>query len=209
MASVASQLIEEVTTHAQSLEDALEICADGIYFSNNLCISETAIRINMPHVTLWDVSVETNKPFDCIIENSGFIYIHIYICVCVCVCIYFRIIYININTYMYIYCVCVCVYDSDVNLRHSSCQTHSKHSFQTVIPPRAVLFNKDICFNNSIPFFTVNMFKFLVTVNFVLLLLLLLLLLSSSSSSSSSSSPLCRVFTHIFLRQTMSLGNTV
>ena len=40
MASVASQLIEEVTAHAQSdrLEDAREICADGTYFPNNLCI---------------------------------------------------------------------------------------------------------------------------------------------------------------------------
>ena len=39
MASVASQLIEEVTAHAQSdsLEDAREICADGTYFPNNLC----------------------------------------------------------------------------------------------------------------------------------------------------------------------------
>ena len=38
MASVASQLLEEVTAHAQSdsLEDAREICADGIYFPNNL-----------------------------------------------------------------------------------------------------------------------------------------------------------------------------
>ena len=38
MASVASQLIEEVTAHAQrdSLEDAREIGADGIYFRNNL-----------------------------------------------------------------------------------------------------------------------------------------------------------------------------
>jgi len=38
MASVASQLIEEVTAHAQSdsLEDAREICADGAYFPNNL-----------------------------------------------------------------------------------------------------------------------------------------------------------------------------
>ena len=38
MASVASQLIEEVTAHAQSdsLEDAREICADGTYFPNNL-----------------------------------------------------------------------------------------------------------------------------------------------------------------------------
>jgi len=39
MASVASQLIEEVTAHAQgdSLEDAREICTDGTYFPNNLC----------------------------------------------------------------------------------------------------------------------------------------------------------------------------
>ena len=38
MASVASQLIEEVTVHAQSdsLKDAQEICADGTYFPNNL-----------------------------------------------------------------------------------------------------------------------------------------------------------------------------
>ena len=37
MASVASQLIEEVTAHAQSdsLEDARVICADGTYFPNN------------------------------------------------------------------------------------------------------------------------------------------------------------------------------
>jgi len=38
MASVASQLIEEVTAHAESdsLEDAREICADRTYFPNNL-----------------------------------------------------------------------------------------------------------------------------------------------------------------------------
>ena len=38
MASVASQLIEEVTAHVQSdsLEDAREICADGTYFPNNV-----------------------------------------------------------------------------------------------------------------------------------------------------------------------------
>jgi len=38
MVSLASQLIEEVTAHAQrdSLEDAREICADGTYFPNNL-----------------------------------------------------------------------------------------------------------------------------------------------------------------------------
>ena len=40
MASVASQLIEEVTAHAQSdsLVDAREIYADGTYFPNNLRI---------------------------------------------------------------------------------------------------------------------------------------------------------------------------
>jgi len=40
MASMASQLIEEVTAYAQSdsLEDAREICADGTYFPNNLRI---------------------------------------------------------------------------------------------------------------------------------------------------------------------------
>jgi len=38
MASVASQLIEEVTAHARrdSCEDAREIRADGTYFPNNL-----------------------------------------------------------------------------------------------------------------------------------------------------------------------------
>jgi hypothetical protein len=47
MASVASQLIEEVTAHAQrdSLENAREICADGTYFPNNLrnSLSQTEI----------------------------------------------------------------------------------------------------------------------------------------------------------------------
>ena len=44
MASVASQLIQEVTAHAQSdsLEDAREICADGTYFMNNLRICSWA-----------------------------------------------------------------------------------------------------------------------------------------------------------------------
>ena len=38
MASVASQLLEEVTAHAQSdsLDDAREICAYGTYLPNNL-----------------------------------------------------------------------------------------------------------------------------------------------------------------------------
>ena len=40
MASVASQLIEEVTAHAQSdsLDDSQEIRADGTYLPNNLRI---------------------------------------------------------------------------------------------------------------------------------------------------------------------------
>jgi len=39
MATVASQLIEEVISHAQrdSPEDARETCADGTYFPNILC----------------------------------------------------------------------------------------------------------------------------------------------------------------------------
>jgi len=46
MASVASQLIEEVTAYAQrdSLEDAQEICADGTYFPNNLRIKTCTNR---------------------------------------------------------------------------------------------------------------------------------------------------------------------
>ena len=46
MASVASQLIQEITAHAQtdSLEDAREICADGEFFPNNLRMSCTILR---------------------------------------------------------------------------------------------------------------------------------------------------------------------
>jgi len=49
MASVASQLIQEVTAHAQrdSLEDAREICADGTYFPNNLRIKRNAVPLIM------------------------------------------------------------------------------------------------------------------------------------------------------------------
>jgi len=44
MASVASQLIQEVTAHAQSdgLDDAREICAEDTYFTYNLRKSETS-----------------------------------------------------------------------------------------------------------------------------------------------------------------------
>jgi len=47
MASLASQLIEEVTAHAQKdrLEDAREICSDGTYFPNNLR-STDLLKIN-------------------------------------------------------------------------------------------------------------------------------------------------------------------
>jgi len=47
MASVASQLIEEVTAHAQSdsFEDAQEMCADGTYFPNNLRNNEVCERV--------------------------------------------------------------------------------------------------------------------------------------------------------------------
>jgi len=46
MASVASQLMEEVTAHAQSdsLEDAREIFADGTYFPNNLRITNEVLE---------------------------------------------------------------------------------------------------------------------------------------------------------------------
>ena len=52
MASVASQLIEEVTAHAQSgsLKDAREICADGSYFPNNLRIYTAVYSINAPRI---------------------------------------------------------------------------------------------------------------------------------------------------------------
>jgi len=48
MASMASQLIEEVTAHAQSdsLEDAREICSDGTYFPNNLRIYWFPVPLN-------------------------------------------------------------------------------------------------------------------------------------------------------------------
>jgi len=54
MASVASQLTEEVTAHAQSdsLEDAREICADGSYFPNNLRICSARVLPPPPFPSL-------------------------------------------------------------------------------------------------------------------------------------------------------------
>ena len=51
MVSVASQLKEEVTEHAQSdsLEDAREICADGTYFPNNLRICLILLYAHMAY----------------------------------------------------------------------------------------------------------------------------------------------------------------
>ena len=53
MASVASQLIEEVTAHARSdsLEDAREICADSTYFPNKLLtMSVTQANDNLEYL---------------------------------------------------------------------------------------------------------------------------------------------------------------
>ena len=60
MASVASQLIEEVTAHAQSdsLEDAREICADGTYFPNNLRIN--SVLFSYPQFMLQAFFASTN-----------------------------------------------------------------------------------------------------------------------------------------------------
>ena len=55
IASVPSQLIEEVTAHAQSdsLEDAREICADGTYFPNNLRTSPSAMQVKNWQRTIY------------------------------------------------------------------------------------------------------------------------------------------------------------
>ena len=54
MASVASQLIEEDIAHAQSdsLEDTQEICTDGTYLLNNLCIIHSVTVL-----TYWSISI--------------------------------------------------------------------------------------------------------------------------------------------------------
>ena len=64
--SVASQLIEEVTAHAQSdsLEDAREICADGTYFLNNLHIRNMNCGIiisrRVAFMSLFDVCTKSH-----------------------------------------------------------------------------------------------------------------------------------------------------
>jgi len=55
MASVVSQLVEEVTAHAQidSIEDAREKCADGTYFPNNLC------KYQLQYIFCWQTPPTT------------------------------------------------------------------------------------------------------------------------------------------------------
>jgi len=60
MASVASQLIEEVTAHAQmdGLQDAREICADSTYFPNNLrtcCCVYSTRPLMMDGKPVWNM----------------------------------------------------------------------------------------------------------------------------------------------------------
>jgi len=59
MVTVASQLIEEVTAHAQSdsLEDGREICTDSTYFPNDLHTSK------MLHFKLGDSHSLQNKGY--------------------------------------------------------------------------------------------------------------------------------------------------
>ena len=63
MASVASQLLEEVTAHAQSdsLEDAREICVDGTYFPNNLLIYIKNFCIKLVKKTIIILGCTVNK----------------------------------------------------------------------------------------------------------------------------------------------------
>ena len=58
---MASQLIEEVTAHAQSdsLEDARGICAYGTYFPNNLRI---LLRCNVHTTSKLIVNLMTTSP---------------------------------------------------------------------------------------------------------------------------------------------------
>ena len=56
MSSVASQLIEEVTAHAQSdsLDDAREICADGTSFRITYVVKSVQKRVNIAAVSVCD-----------------------------------------------------------------------------------------------------------------------------------------------------------
>ena len=77
MASVASQLVEEVTAYAQSdsLEDAREICADGTYFPNNLSTYSVTnrrsrrlrdLRSESEAIGYWDCGFESHRGHGCL-----------------------------------------------------------------------------------------------------------------------------------------------
>ena len=72
MASVASQLIEEVTEHAQSdsLEDAREICADGTYFPNNLRSFKFLLTIILSSLCFM-LQVLCSYIFDCFLPPNS------------------------------------------------------------------------------------------------------------------------------------------
>jgi len=67
MASVASQLIEEVTAldQSDSLADARQICADGTYFPNNL---RTNKYKSAGHAVITVVLMKTRRLADSIIK---------------------------------------------------------------------------------------------------------------------------------------------
>jgi len=68
MASVASQLVEAVTAHAQrdSLEDAWEIWADGTYFPNNLII------LKITHSKSTSEGVNVSELYQCKVQQQIF-----------------------------------------------------------------------------------------------------------------------------------------
>jgi len=65
MASVASQLVEEIIVHAQndSLKNVREICADGTYFPNNLrAIAAASLHCTNTHILYLKQSRYQNCP---------------------------------------------------------------------------------------------------------------------------------------------------
>jgi len=73
MASVTSQLIEEVTAHAQSdsLEDAREICADGTSFPNNLRIIQGVYSLHSKYLNNNNLSFVSRPQLVLKVQNGG------------------------------------------------------------------------------------------------------------------------------------------
>jgi len=90
MEPVASQLMEEVTAHAQSdsLEDAQEICANGSYFPNNLRIYVCT------HACMY-VYMYVHMHVCTYVCMHACIYVCMHVCIYVCMyaCIFFYYIY--------------------------------------------------------------------------------------------------------------------